>query len=94
MSESTTEILPSPATLTHAFKLSLSKDMSICTDYWESSINKSAIIGVKDTEKFLMKSSEEYTSPIGESRKCGSDLILITNNSIYIVHNSIPIRRI
>ena len=94
-SETNTEIMPSASTLAHACKFCLRKDKPIIMDYWESSLNQSSIIAIsEEDEKMLVKSSTEYTSPIEESCKSGSELILITHNSIYIVHNSIPIRRL
>ena len=36
-------------------------------DYWTSSCDKEVLIGVRDSgEKLLVKSADEYTSPISE----------------------------
>jgi hypothetical protein len=91
----TDNIMPSASTLEHACKFAISKDKPIILDYWESSLDKSSMIAVsEEDEKMLVKSSTEYTSPIEESNKSGSEYILITHNSIYIVHQNIPIRRL
>ena len=87
--------LPGDTTLQHASKLSIVDDKPIMLDYWTASMDKKALIGVKDTgEKLLVKSEEEYTSPISKFYKSGSDYIIITENSIYIVSADIPTRKI
>ncbi len=87
--------LPSDATLKHASKLSIVEDKPIMFDYWVSSLEKKALVGVKDSgEKLLVKSEEEYTSSIAKFYKSGTEYIVITENSIYIVSNDIPTRKI
>jgi hypothetical protein len=65
-------------------------------DYWlESHNNGKVMIGVRDTEeKILVRSEEEYTSPISKVYKVGEEFILITENSIYIVSAKIQSRKI
>jgi hypothetical protein len=64
-------------------------------DYWTNSLDKSVLIGVKENkEKLLVKSEEEYTSPISKIYKVGKEYIIITENSIYIVDVEIPTKRI
>ena len=64
-------------------------------DYWTSSIEKESLIGVKESqEKLLVKSEEEYTSPIIKIFKSGSEFIIVTENSIYLVDKEIPTKRI
>jgi len=87
--------LPSDATLKHAVKLSIVEDKPIMLDYWTSSLDKKALIGVKDGgEKLLVKTEDEYTSGIVKFYKTDADYIIITENSIYIVSNDIPTRKI
>ena len=87
--------LPSDTTLKHAAKLSIVEDKPIMLDYWSVSLDKKALVGVKETgEKLLVKSEDEYTSPIAKFYKSGTEYIIITENSIYIVSNEIPTRRI
>jgi hypothetical protein len=53
------------------------------------------LIGVKDNaEKLLVKSEEEYTSPVSKIYKVGKEYIVMTENSIYIVDVEIPTKRI
>jgi hypothetical protein len=88
--------LPDNNTLTHAVKLAITEDKPILFDYWVSSLEKTVLIGVKekDNEKLLVKSEEEYTSPISKIYKVGNEYIIATENSIYIVDVNIPTKRI
>jgi len=87
--------LPNATTLTHAAKLSIVEDKPLLLDYWTSSLEKKALIGVKDDgEKLLVKSEDEYTSPVSKIFKVQDEYIVMTENSIYIVDVSIPSKRI
>ena len=89
--------LPENTTLQHAAKLAIVEDKPIMLDYWTNSLDKTVLIGVKDNndkEKLLVKSEEEYTSPISKIFKVGKEYIIMTENSIYIVDVSIPTKRI
>lgn len=87
--------LPDAATLQHAVKLAIVEDKQIMMDYWTQSIDKTVLIGVKENkEKLLVKSEEEYTSPIAKIYKLGNEFVIVTENSIYIVDVGIPTKRI
>ena len=87
--------LPSDITLKHAAKLSIVEDKPIMLDYWSASIDKKALIGAKENgEKLLVKSEDEYTSTIAKFYKSATEYIVITENSIYVVSNEIPTRKI
>jgi len=89
--------LPANATLEHAIKLAINEDRPIMLDYWKDSIEKTVLIGQRDDEskeKILVRSEEEYTSPIKQILKVGTDYIIMTENSIYLVDTGIPFRRI
>jgi len=87
--------LPENTTLQHAAKLAVVEDKPIMLDYWTNSLEKTVLIGVKDNkEKLLVKSEEEYTSPIAKIFKVGKEYIVMTENSIYIVDVEIPTKRI
>jgi len=85
---------PSSATFQFAAKYALEKDKPIFMDYWVASLEKTATIGVRGEEKLLVKSAHEFTSPIGKMFKSEQDLILETENSIYIVDGDIKARRL
>jgi hypothetical protein len=87
--------LPSDLTNQHASKLAIVEDKPIMLDYWVSSLEKKALIGVRENgEKLLVKSAEEYTSPIAKFYKSATEYIIITENSIYIVSSDIQTRKI
>lgn len=87
--------LPSDITLKHACKLSIVEDKPIMLDYWTTSLDKKALIGVRENgEKLLVKTEDEYTSTIAKFYKSGTEYIIITENSIYIVSVDIPTKKI
>ena len=87
--------LPSDVTLKHAAKIGMVEDKPIMLDYWTASLDKKALIGVKENgEKLLVRSEEEYTSSIAKFYKSGGEYIIITENSIYLVSSDIPTRKI
>lgn len=92
---STNYRLPSGTTLQHCAKLGIVEDKPIMFDYWTSSCDKEVLIGVREGgEKLLVKSEEEYTSPVSKIYKVETEYIIITENSIYIVSADIPTKRI
>jgi len=94
-SEASSFRLPDIKTLQHASKLAIVDDKPIMLDYWNDSLEKTVLIGVKENqEKLLVKSEEEYTSPIVKIYKTGSEYIIATENSIYLVDVEIPTKRI
>jgi hypothetical protein len=87
--------MPSDATLKHAVKLSIVDDKPIMMDYWTASLEKKALVGARDNgEKLLVKSEDEYTSSIQKFYRAGTEFIILTENSIYIVDSGIPTRKI
>tara|TARA_B100001093_G_C26858987_1_gene1028953 strand:+ start:8147 stop:8458 length:312 start_codon:yes stop_codon:yes gene_type:complete len=87
--------LPSGTTLQHCAKLAIVEDKPIMFDYWTASCDKEVLIGVRESEeKLLVKSEEEYTSPISKIYKVEKEYIIITENSIYIVSADIPTKRV
>ena len=87
--------LPHTTTMQHAAKLAIVEDKPIMFDYWTGSLDKEVIIGVRDSsEKLLVKSEDEYTSPISKIYKVESEYIIITENSLYIISADIDTKRI
>ena len=87
--------LPSDITLKHASKLAIVEDKPIMLDYWTSSLDKTSLIGVRENgEKLLVKSEEEYTSPIAKFYKSATEYIVVTENSIYVVSAEMLSRKI
>ena len=87
--------LPSNQTLLHSAKIAILEDKPIMLDYWVSSCDKDVLIGVKEnTEKLLVRSEEEYTSPIAKIYKVETEYLIVTENSIYLVSADIPTKKI
>jgi hypothetical protein len=86
---------PSDTTMKHLVKLALEHDKPILLDYWNKSLTKEVVIGVRESgEKLLVKNEEEYTSPIAKVFKVEADFIVMTENSLYCVCSAIPTKRI
>ena len=86
--------LPSAAVLLRATQLSIDEDKPIYFDYYRDSVDKKCCIGVQGTTKYLVKSNDEYTSTIQNVFKCETCYIVMTENSLYIVDASVPIKRV
>lgn len=88
--------LPSAQALLQAAKVSIEQDKPIQLDYYVDSVQGKAYLGVDDSteEKMLVKSSEEYTSLVQKVYKVGSDFLVLTENSIYIVSSKLQKRKI
>ena len=88
--------LPSDSLWKHLAKIAITEDKPIMLDYWIDSLTKEVTIGVREenNEKILVKSSEEYTSPISKIFKVEDSYIICTENSIYLTKNHIPSKRI
>ncbi|NBO70415.1 MAG: hypothetical protein EBU66_11070 [Bacteroidetes bacterium] len=86
---------PTYACFQHATKVAILEDKPIVLDYWTSSLEKTCLIGVRsNNEKLLVKSEDEYTSPIAKIFKVDTEYIIVTANSVYIVAADISTRRI
>ena len=87
--------MPSANIWTHAAKIAIAEDKPIMMDYWVDSLDKNVFIGIKtDDEKLLVKSAEEYTSPISRIYKLDTVFLICTENSLYIVSSDIEKRRV
>jgi hypothetical protein len=86
---------PSDTTMKHLVKLALEHDKPILLDYWNKSLTKEVVVGVRESgEKLLVKNEEEYTSPIAKIFKVETEYIIMTENSLYCVSAEIPTKRI
>ena len=87
--------LPSATTLQHVVKISITEDRPIMLDYWTGSLDKQVLIGMRESgEKLLVKSEDEYTSPISKIYKVEGDYIILTENSIYLISSDVETKRI
>jgi hypothetical protein len=86
---------PSNTCLQHCTKMAISDDKPIMLDYYTLSLDKKVLIGVRENgEKLLVKSEDEYTSPIEKIFKVETEYIIATENSLYIVNSGIPTKRL
>ena len=90
------QLLPCRQTLLHASKLSLQLRKSIYLDYYMDTYKQTAFIGESmiTHEKILIKSSDEFTSRIKTMYKVDTDYIVLTENSIYILHGNVQKRKL
>jgi hypothetical protein len=86
--------LPPAGVLLRAAQLAIDDDRPIMLDYWAESKSKACSIGVKESSKCLVKSETEYTSNIENLYKIEGCYIVLTENSLYIVSQEIPVRKI
>jgi len=88
------DILPPAQTMMQAAKLAIEQDRAIMLDYYRPSHNGGAFLGVdpNTNERILIKSKDEFTSLVNKLLKTGEDLIVPTENSLYIVSNKIQKR--
>jgi hypothetical protein len=91
-------IIPSSTVMLQAAKLAIDQDRAIMLDYYVQTVNGTAFLG-EDSEnkeqRILVKSKEEFTSLIKKVYKVGEDdLIVLTENSLYIVSNKIQKRKV
>lgn len=86
--------LPSAGVLLRAAQIAIDDDRPIMLDYWADSKDKKCCIGVRDGSKYIIKSEQEYTSNIEDIKKVDGCYIVLTENSLYIVSQDIPVRKI
>ena len=87
-----TPLVPGEKVLFHAAKIAIEHDKPILLDYYaETHETGTAFLGQDKvtSEKILVKNIEEYTSPVQKLFKVGNDIIIVTENSVYIVSGSI-----
>lgn len=82
--------------MVQAAKIATEQDRPIYLDYYSDSIDKKCCIGVNGNSKMLVKSDTEYTSPIETIMRIKEEKtwLVLTENSLYVVHADIPVKRI
>jgi hypothetical protein len=83
--------------MVNAARVAISQDKPILMDYWADSLNGQAVIGIRESsgEKLLAKNRDEYTSNIVNLFAGGDrEIMVVTENSIYIVSKTISTRKI
>jgi hypothetical protein len=88
--------MPNEKTMVHAARIALEQDKPILMDYFAATRDGTAFLGedVATKEKSLVKSAEEYTSPIQKVFGTKTEYIIVTENSIYVVAGTIKKKNI
>lgn len=88
---STPEVLPAAATLLQAAKIAIEQDRPIMLDYYRQTVKGTAFIGEdpETKQRVLVKSKDEFTSLIKKMGQVGEDIIILTENSLYVVSKNI-----
>ena len=86
--------LPSASVLLKIAEVAINEDKPIYFDYFRDSLEKKCCIGFQGNTKYLVKSNDEYTSTIQQVFKCENCYIVMTENSLYVVDASIPVKRV
>lgn len=88
-------IIPNEKTLVNAAKIALKYDKPILLDYYNDSNNNKACIGLcNNNDKIIIKSKDEYTSPIQNIFKVDNDYITMTENSIYLLSGEVKTKKL
>jgi hypothetical protein len=86
--------VPPANVLLRAAQVSIDEDKPIYLDYYKDSLEKKCCIGVQGSTKYLVKTTDEYTSTIQTVFKCETCYVVMTENSLYIVDSGIAIKRV
>jgi hypothetical protein len=86
--------LPPAGVMLRASQIAIDEDRPILLDYWTDSKDKKCCIGVKDDNKYLVKSETEYTSTIQNLFRLEGCFIVLTENSLYVISQDVPVRKI
>ena len=79
-----------------AARLAFAGKMPIQTDYYYSTAIGQAFIGedVETKERALVKNRDEFTSNIKKMGKAGDDVVIMTENSVYVISGKTMKRRV
>ena len=85
--------IPDEKTLSTAFKLSIKVSKPVDTYFYIDSCRGKVSFATSDGEKVIYKNSEEYTSPIQHTYKVGSEFLIVTENTIYLIFKRRIVKR-
>ena len=77
--------LPTASTLEQAAKLAIKVSKPICFYFYIDSCKGNAKIVSADGDKIIYKNNDEHTSAIQNTYKVGSEFLVVTENSIYMI---------
>ena len=86
--------LPSELTLSQATKLAIKTSLPICFYFYiDSCKGKVTIAKNSSDKKIIFKNLDEHTSPISNIYKEGSEYIIVTRNTIYIISSNCKVSK-
>lgn len=90
------DIIPTATALVQAARLGIQQDKPIQLDYYVDSAQGKSFLGedAETKERVLIKSKEEFTSLVQKIYKVDEDILILTENSIYLVNGKIQKRKI
>lgn len=90
------DIVPTATALVQAARLGIQQDKPIQLDYYVDSAQGKSFLGedAETKERVLIKSKEEFTSLVQKIYKVDEDILILTENSIYLVNGKIQKRKI
>lgn len=77
--------IPCDNTLNQAAKLSIKISKPICFYFYLDSCRNAVKICTNETDKIIYKNNEEHTSSISNIYKVNNELLIVTENTIYII---------
>lgn len=86
-------VYPTNDTLLNAVKLGIKFAKQVDFYFYLDSLKGKCCILNDGDENIIYKSDEEHTSPILKLYKSDLSYIIITNNTIYIVHKDTPFKK-
>jgi len=84
--------LPCDKTMQQAVKLSIKLCKPICFYFYVDSLKNRVCIASDGEDRIIYKNDEEHTSPILNTYKVNTEYIVVTENTIYILTSTTPIR--
>ena len=84
---------PSNDTYDRAFRLSIRDNKPIHSYFYIPSLKNKVCIKHDGEDKVIWIDDEEHSSPIVNAYRSGDELIMVTENSIYIISSKTPINK-
>jgi len=89
--ESNKLALPDAKTLNQAAKLSIKISKPICFYFYIDSYKGNCSIVTSEGDKIIYKNNDEHTSPIKNTYSVGSEYLVVTENTIYVLSKNTKI---
>lgn len=84
---------PSTETYDRAFRLSIRDNKPIHSYFYIPSLKGKVCIKYDGEDKIIFIDDSEYSSPIVNAYKSGNELIMVTENTIYVISAKTPVNK-